>query len=489
MLTILLPYAPNPHFEITINRFIDSPHIEKIFIVHSGNFAGTYRKCETVKTNSFTSGKTLNYLLSKIKTKYFLLMMNAQDIKISQIELDRMIGIAEQTGAGMTYSDYYEVKNGKRFEHPLNEYQLGSIRDTFDFGHILLFSTHAVKQTLKRYGKIKNVKKAGLYDLRLKVSIDHRLFHIEEYLYTKIKSDKHRNGERLFDYVHPSEYRIQKEMEMVATEHLKRIGAYLQPKFDKVPKYEVRFPVEASVVIPVRNRLNMVAEAVKSVLEQKTNFPFNCIVIDNYSTDGTTQLLQHIAEKNPRVIHHIPPRTDLGIGGCWNEALYSNNCGRYIIQLDSDDMYSTPDVLQRIVDEFHRGNYAMVVGSYTLVNMALEEISPGIVDHKELTSKNGRNNALRINGLGAPRSFNTALLREIGGMPNVSYGEDYAVALRITHRYQIGRIYEPLYLCRRWEGNTDADRPIDIENQNDHFKDKLRTIEILSRQQFSRKVK
>jgi hypothetical protein len=489
MLTLLLPYTPHPHFEMSINHFIDSPCIEKIFIVHSGSYTGTHRKCEAVKTNFYTSGKTLNNLLSKIRTKYFLLIMEAHEIKISEIELERMIGIAEQTGAGMTYSNYYEVKNGKRFEHPLNEYQLGSIRDTFDFGHILLFSTHAVKQALKRYGKIKSVKKAGLYDLRLKISTDRQLFHIEEFLYTKIKSDERRNGEKLFNYVHPSEYRIQKEMEMIATDHLKRIDAYLQPKFDRVPNYDIRFPVEASVVIPVRNRLNTIAEAVKSVLEQKTNFPFNCIVIDNYSTDGTTQLLQHIAEKNSLVIHQIPPRTDLGIGGCWNEALYSHNCGRYIVQLDSDDMYSTPNALQKIVDEFHRRNYAMVIGAYTLVNMTLEEVSPGTVDHKEWTPKNGRNNALRINGLGAPRAFNTALLREIGGMPNVSYGEDYAVALRISHQYQIGRIYEPVYLCRRWEGNTDADRPIEIENQNDHFKDKLRTIEILSRQQFNGKVK
>jgi len=488
-LTIILQYSPHPQFEMAISRFVDSSLIEKILIIHSGDYVGAHLKCEAVKTDSFPSGKTLNRVLAKIKTKYFLFISQVQDIKINQFDMERMIGITEQTGAGIAFSDYYDAKDGNRFEHPLNEYQLGSIRDTFDFGHVLVFSTYAVKETLKRYGKLENVDRAGLYDLRLKVSIDHQLFHIQECLYTKIKADVRRNAERLFDYVDPSKHQAQKEMEMIATKHLKRIGAYLKPKFEKVPKYDIRFPVEASVVIPVRNRLNTIAEAIKSVLEQKTNFPFNCIVIDNYSTDGTTQLLQHIAENNPLVKHQIPSRTDLGIGGCWNEAIYSNGCGRYVVQLDSDDMYSSSDALQKIVDEFHRSNYAMVIGSYKLVNKKLEELPPGIVDHKEWTPENGRNNALRINGLGAPRAFNTALLREIGGMPNVSYGEDYAIVLRLSHQYQIGRIYELLYHCRRWEGNTDAALSIEIVNRNDHFKDKLRTIEILSRQQFNGKMK
>ena len=488
-LTVILQYSPSPQFEISIKRFIDSSLVEKIFIVHSGDYSGAHLKCEAVKTESFASGKTLNRVLAKIKTNFFLFISQVHNVKINQFDLERMINIAEQTDAGMIYSDYYDARNGNRFEHPLNEYQLGSIRDTFDFGHVLIFSTYAVKEALKRYGKLENVDKAGFYDLRLKVSIDHQLFHIQEYLYTRIKSDARRNSEKLFDYVTPSEHQTQKEMEIVATKHLKRIGAYLKPKFEKVPKYNVHFPVEASVIIPVRNRLNTIAEAIKSVLDQKTNFPFNCIVIDNYSTDGTTQLLQHIAEKNPLVKHQIPPRTDLSIGGCWNEAIYSNNCGRYAVQLDSDDIYSRSDTLQKIVDEFRHSNYAMIIGSYKLVNKKLEELPPGIIDHKEWTPENGRNNALRINGLGAPRAFNTALLREIGGMPNVSYGEDYAIELRISHQYQIGRIYEPLYLCRRWEGNTDAALSIEVSNRNDNFKDKLRTIEILSRQQFNVKMK
>jgi hypothetical protein len=488
-LTIILHYSSSPQFQATVSRFIDSSLIEKIFIIHRGDFTGTHPKCEAVKTESFTSGKTLNRVIAKIKSKYFLFILQAQDVRINQFDLERMISVAEQTCAGMVYADFYDGRNSNRFEHPLNEHQLGSVRDTFDFGHVLVFSTTAVKKALTRYGKLEDIDKAGLYDLLLKVSIDNRLFHIQEYLYTKLKPDTLRNGKNLFEYVDPCEYKNQKEMEMVVTKHLKRIGAYLKPKFEKVPKYDIRFPVEVSVVIPVRNRLNTIAEAVKSVLEQKTDFLFNCIVVDNYSSDGTTQLLQRIAEKSPLVIHQIPQRTDLAIGGCWNEAVYSSHCGRYVVQLDSDDLYSRPDALQMIVDEFHRKNYAMVIGSYKLVNIKLEELPPGIIDHKEWTPENGRNNAVRINGLGAPRAFNTALLREIGGMPNVSYGEDYAIALRFSRQYMIGRIFEPLYLCRRWEGNTDAALSIEIANRNDHFKDKLRTIEILSRQQLNGNMK
>jgi Glycosyltransferases, probably involved in cell wall biogenesis len=420
-------------------------------------------------------------LIEKIKTKYFLMVVQAQRIELGQNALERMLGVAEQTQAGMVYADYYEIRKDERDEHPVNEYQLGSIRDGFDFGPLLLFSTAAVKNALKKYGRIENVEYAGLYDLRLKVAIDHRLFHIQEFLSTKVSSDPSQNGEKQFDYVDPHNRQVQKEMEEVATKYLKYIGAYLEPKFKKVPKDNSPFPVEASVIIPVHNRLNMVADAVKSVLEQKTDFPFNCIVVDNYSTDGTTYLLRELAKGHQQVKLLIPQRTDLGIGGCWNEAIFSEYCGRYAVQLDSDDMYNGPHILQKIVDEFHRHNYAMVIGSYKLVNMKLEELPPGIIDHREWTPANGRNNALRINGLGAPRAFNTALLREAGGFPNVSYGEDYAIALRLSRQYQIGRIYEPLYLCRRWEGNSDSALPIEKVNQHDEYKDNVRTMEILAR--------
>jgi glycosyltransferase involved in cell wall biosynthesis len=337
----------------------------------------------------------------------------------------------------------------------------------------------AVRKALGEFGPLADGP--GLYDLRLKLSVRGRLFHIQEYLSTKVESDLRATGEKLFDYVDPRNQAYQKELEAVATQHLQRIGAYLPPKFNPVPKPSEKFHVEASVIIPVRNRVSTIADAVTSVLKQKFDGSFNIIVIDNHSTDGTSKVLAEIAAQNPKVKHLIPSRLDLGIGGCWNEGVFSKHCGRYAIQLDSDDIYSGPGTVQKIVDVFRSGDYAMVIGSYRLVNMRLEELPPGIIDHREWTPENGRNNALRINGLGAPRAFNTALLRQIR-IPNVSYGEDYAVALRLSREYQIGRSFEPVYLCRRWEGNTDAALSIDKANRNDFFKDKIRTIEMMARQ-------
>jgi len=489
-LTVILSHSPAPQFETTIHRFTGSPLVERIFIVHDKEYNGPHSKCETIKSASFTSGKALNGLIEKIKTKYFLMIIQAQRIDPGQNALERMIDVADQTQAGIVYSDYYEMNQDERHEHPVNEYQLGSIRDGFDFGPLLLFSTYAVKKAIKKYGRIENVTYAGLYDLRLKLSIDNRLFHIKEFLYSKISSDPGTDGGKQFDYVDPRNRKMQMEMEKIATQYLKRIGAYLKPKFEKIPKSNLQYPAEASVIIPVRNRLNIVGDAVKSVLEQKTDFPFNCIVVDNYSTDGTTYLLRELAKSHKQVTLLIPQRTDLGIGGCWNEAVFSEFCGRYAVQLDSDDIYSGPNTLQKIIDEFHNhDNYAMVIGSYKLVNMKLEALPPSIIDHREWTPANGRNNALRINGLGAPRAFNTAVLRKAGGLPNVSYGEDYAAALRLSRQYQIGRIYEPLYLCRRWEGNSDAALPLKKMNQNDEYKDKIRTIEMLARCRRAGKIK
>lgn len=488
-LTVVLPYSPQPWFRTTLNCFLDSSLVEKVLVVHNGSYNDFHPKCEGVKSASFTCSKTLSQLVDIITTEYFLYVTQSQKIELSRFALRRMLTVAEQAGVGMVYSDYYEVKNGVRSEHPVNDYQLGSIRDNFDFGSLILFATAAVKKTIKKYKGIEAVQWSALYDVRLKISIDHIIFRIPEFLYTKTEFDVRKSGEKQFNYVDPGQQQVQSEMEKVVTKHLKQIDAYLKPKFEKVPKFDFQYPVEASVVIPVRNRLNTIGDAVKSVLEQKTDFLFNCIIIDNYSSDGTTYLLRELAARNQQVEHLIPHRTDLGIGGCWNEALYSEFCGRYAVQLDSDDVYSRPDTLQKIVREFHHGNYAMVIGSYKLVNMRLEELPPGIIDHKEWTPENGRNNALRINGLGAPRAYNTALLREMGGLPNVSYGEDYAMAIRLSRQFQIGRIYEPLYLCRRWEGNTDSALTVEKANRNDHYKDTIRTMEILARQKLNRKKK
>jgi hypothetical protein len=369
--------------------------------------------------------------------------------------------------AGLVYSDSEN--------HPRIDYQLGSIRDNFDFGPVIAIRRQAARQVWQGGA----TRWAGLYDLRLRLSERFPITRIPEPLYAASIADNRTSGEKQFDYVDPKNRDYQIEMEQVATEHLRRIGAWLAPEFRAIPRTADVFPVEASVLIPVRNRERTILDAVQSVLGQSAAFAFNVIVVDNHSTDRTTEMLKGI--RDPRLVHLIPERRDLGIGGCWNAGLASSACGRYAVQLDSDDLYSTPHSLARIVDELKRGPYAMVVGSYTMVNFKLVTIPPGLIDHREWTRENGRNNALRINGLGAPRAFDTAIIREIG-FPNVSYGEDYAVGLRISRDYEIGRVYDSLYLCRRWEGNSDSALPLETSNRYDSYKDGLRTNEILARQ-------
>jgi hypothetical protein len=378
---------------------------------------------------------------------------------------DRIAQVIRETGAGWVYAD--------AVGHPRIDYQRGSIRDGFDFGPVVGVSVQAARQS----GMESAWNWGALYDLRLRISEKHAIVRIPEPLYSASMVDARPTGEKQFDYVDPRNRDYQIEMERIATAHLKRISAWMQPKFDEVPVAE-KIPVKASVVIPVRNRERTILEAVQSALVQRTDFEFNVIVVDNHSTDRTTDILRGISDS--RVKHIIPERRDLGIGGCWNEAIYSKHCGQYAIQLDSDDLYANDGVLRRIVTELEAGPYAMVVGSYTMVDFSLKEIPPGLIDHREWTRDNGRNNALRINGLGAPRAFNTSVLRRIG-FPNVSYGEDYAVALRISRNYEIGRIYESLYLCRRWEGNSDSALPLEVANRYDLYKDWLRTIEIQAR--------
>ncbi len=481
MIDVLLPYQSSPSFETTLSQFIHSPLVHEIWILHDGSFKGDRKKCNAVSCDSFGSGASLNGILGKVRAEYLLVLSRAGEIRLSDSSLERLVYVLGETGSGMAYSDYDALGKGDRQHHPVNDYQFGSIRDNFDFGLLQLYSARAIQAAFKKHGPLSEVKNAGLYDLRLRVSVDHKLFHVQEYLYTVVESDTRTSGEKQFDYVDPRNQEVQKEMERVATDHLKRIDAYLAPQFKPLPKTLGSFPVEASVVIPVRNRERTVADAVRSVLNQKTDATFNVIVVDNHSTDRTTSILTDLAKKDPRVNHLIPERDDLGIGGCWNEAIRSGQCGRYAVQLDSDDLYSDENTLNSIIEIFRSGEYAMVIGSYRLVNMKLEEIPPGIIDHKEWTPENGRNNALRINGLGAPRAFLTQLLREYP-IPNVSYGEDYAIALRLSREYRIGRIYVPIYLCRRWEGNTDAALAIEQVNRNDSYKDKIRTIEILARQ-------
>ena len=428
------------------------------------------------------------------RTDYLLLILPGGRVEFGARAPERLAQVADDSGAALVYSDFRERNGaevtGEVVDHPLIDYQLGAIRDNFDFGSVVLLSREAVVKALRDHGGISpDIRWGGLYDLRLKLSINSTIFRIPEPLYTRAAADLRASGEKIFDYVDPRKRDYQIEMEKIATEHLERIGARLEPRFADLPESGEEFPVKASVIIPVRNRVKTIADAVRSALSQKADFPFNVIVVDNHSTDGTTDLLRNLAADNDRLIHIAPARTDYGIGGCWNEAIYSLYCGRYAAQLDSDDVYSSENTLARIVAEFDSArsenkSYAMVIGSYTIVDFDLNELPPGLIDHREWTRENGRNNALRINGLGAPRAFDVTALRRIG-LPNTSYGEDYAVALRVSREYEIGRIYDSLYFARRWSDNSDSALPLATMNRYDAYKDRLRTIEILARQQFN----
>lgn len=393
--------------------------------------------------------------------------------------LERMIQVANdtdrQTNALMLYTDRYDDKG----QHPTIDYQEGALRDDFDFGSLLLFRTQGLKDFAKSEccGRFTH---AALYALRLYTSANGHIAHLREPLYTEQETDLRASGQKQFDYVNPNNREVQIEMERACTEHLKRIGAWLAPdEYDELPDNKENYPVEASVIIPVRNRVRTIKDAIGSVLEQEAKFKFNVIIVDNHSTDGTAEAVQAFSN-DERVVLIQPSRTDLGIGGCWDVAIRSAQCGRYAVQLDSDDLYSSPQTLQRIVDAFRQQHAAMVIGSYRMVNFDLETLPPGLIDHAEWTTANGRNNALRINGLGAPRAFRTDILRTIG-FPNTSYGEDYALGLVFSRHFRIARIFDELYLCRRWDGNSDAALSIEKQNKNNLYKDLIRTLELHAR--------
>lgn len=478
-ITIFLPCGQPDTLKQSIDEFRSSGMPVAVVVIETpGHVASLDEDVSRIQTTHFFSTETIRKIAGKLHTPYAVLINKSTPVKPGANALHRFLQVAKNTGAGMIYSDYHAYIEGSRKTYPVIEYQEGSLRDDFNFGSLLFYNAAALKAAAERMSQ--NFLYAGWYDLRLKVSESHSIFHIPEYLYTETETDTRKSGEKQFDYVNPRNREVQIEMEQACTEHLKNCSAYLAPEFTKLQFDEGAFPVEASVVIPVKNRSKTISDAIHSVLSQKADFLFNLIIVDNHSTDGTSDLIRNFAERDSRIIHIIPERDDLGIGGCWNEAVFHASCGKFAVQLDSDDLYSHDQVLNQIVHAFYDQQCAMLIGSYRMVNFKLEEIPPGIIDHREWTPENGRNNALRINGLGAPRAFYTPVLRDIR-FPNVSYGEDYMLGLTISRNYQIGRIYEPLYLCRRWEENSDAELDIQKLNSYNFYKDKIRTMELQAR--------
>ena len=474
----------------SIECFVPSMTGEDISVtVESFSRSESFTGVTVLSGVSLRSTETLRSIAEAVSHKFVLIYTKDKPLEMGMFALDRILSIAEDTKADMLYADHYTSAVGedgaeRRFRHPLIDCQKGALRDDFDFGSVLVFRASSFKRAVRTMAE--DYQWGALYDLRLRMK---RIVHINEYLYTEIETDSRKSGEKQFDYVDPKNRAVQIEMEKICTEHLKRIGAWLPPVFkdpDAASFGQHEFPVTATVVIPVFNRVRTVKDAVQSALAQECDFQFNVIVVDNHSSDGTYEILEELAQQDDRLVHVVPAKHDLGIGGCWNLAVHHEKCGEFAVQLDSDDVYSGPDTLQKIVNAFHEQKCAMVVGTYQMTDFEMKPIPPGIIDHREWTEDNGRNNALRINGLGAPRAFWTPLLRTIN-LPNTSYGEDYALGLRISREYRIGRIYDVLYCCRRWEGNSDAALDIEKVNANNLYKDRIRTWELEARIRMNKK--
>lgn len=486
-ITCFIPYGSENQINKTIRHLQECPTVDRIFLLPTSPVPNLSLpdKCYILPSSAPESVEKYKQIALYANTPFTLICTQVQDLEFGYMALERMCDYLSAPQCSMVYADHYKTIKGERTPHPVIDYQLGSVRDDFDFGSLLMFRTDYLKRAINEIEAEKEYQHSALYALRLALSRYGELTHIREFLYTETEIDLRKSGEKQFDYVDPRNRQVQIEREEVFTRHLKKIGAYLKPGMMTVDLKEGEFSHEASIIIPVRNRARTINNAIRSVLEQETSFPFNLIIIDNHSTDGTSEIIEQYKNDN-RVIHLIPERTDLGIGGCWNLGINHPQCGRFAIQLDSDDLYSSPHTVQTIVDKFYKEQCAMVIGSYRMTDFTLQTLPPGVIDHKEWTDENGHNNALRINGLGAPRAFFTPLLRKIR-VPNTSYGEDYALGLAFSRQYRIGRIYDVLYLCRRWEGNSDAALSIEKINQNNNYKDSLRTLEIKLRQAMNKK--
>ena len=473
-----IPFAEAEQAKATIEGLKANENVNKIFLLANADAKGSVEGCELINVTNLTASSTMKAIAAKADDADFVMLYTKYNtLKFAPFAIERFVTLANDSQSAMLYADHYNVTDKGADKAPVIDYQFGSLRDDFDFGSVLFFCACCFKKAAEAMKA--DYEFAGLYDLRLKLSQFGTITHINEFLYSDVQLDTRKSGEKIFDYVDPKNRGRQIEMEQACTEHLKEIGGYLAPEFKQIEFSAGNFEYEASVIIPVRNRIRTIRDAIHSVLKQKTDFKFNLIIIDNHSTDGTTEAIDEF-KNDERLIHIIPERNDLGIGGCWNMGVHHPKCGKFAVQLDSDDVYSDENTLTTMVRAFYEQNCAMVVGTYMMTDFNMNMIAPGIIDHKEWTPENGRNNALRINGLGAPRAFYTPVLREVK-VPNTSYGEDYALGLNFSRQYQIGRVYDVVYLCRRWDDNSDAS--LDIVKMNGHnlYKDRIRTWELQAR--------
>lgn len=481
-----IPYVGDEVTKNIIEQFKQERLVNNIIVLNCGEEV-KMDGVEVVNIDSLVDSSSLKAILKYYQSEYAFYYSKTLPLSLGYNAVKRFYSVAKSVDAAIVYSDRYVVKNGETLNAPVTDCYYGSVRDDFDFGALTLVRTESLREFWEEMGEQHFKYSSGyafhLFALRHKRM--HPLFHVREYLYTEEELDLRKSGEKQFDYVDPRNRDNQIEKEQVFTDHVKKIGSFIDPlSVSYVDVNRGDFECEASVIIPVRNRARTIEDAIRSALSQKTSFNFNVIVVDNYSTDGTSEIIDKISKEDQRCIHIIPQMKTLGIGGCWSVAVNDERCGRFAVQLDSDDLYSGTDTLQKIADKFYAERCAMVIGSYRMCDFQLNTLPPGLIDHKEWTDENGRNNALRINGLGAPRAFFTPLLRKIG-IPNTSYGEDYALGLAFSRKYRIGRIFEEVYLCRRWEGNSDAALSIEKVNQNNCYKDMLRTMEIIDRRKLN----
>ena len=486
MIDSFVIYSGQESLSATLAALRSSEIVDECFVMNTTGAEVKAEGCTTLAVDSLTSTAAIKTIAEASKSKYTLIYTNNDVLKLGLHAMKRMVQIADDSNAVMCYADRYQVRRGVVTKAPVIDYQQGSLRDDFEFGSVVLIRTSALKQAARAMSG--DYRHAGFYDLRLRLSEIGELVHINEYLYSEVAMDLRSSGEAIFDYQNPDNRGKQLEMEAVVTDYLKRVGAYLEPgSYEALDLKQGDFAVECTVVIPVLNRVRVIRDAIKSVLKQKADFKYNLIIVDNHSTDGTSEAIDEFAA-DERVIHIIPERTDLGIGGCWNLCVDDPRCGRFAIGLDSDDVYKTEHVLATMVAEFYRSNSAMVVGGYEITDFDMNVLPPGEILHKEWTDDNGRNNLLRVNGIGGPRAFFTPVYKSLY-LPNTCYGEDYAMGLYVSRRYRVGRVWEVMTCARRWEDNTDADLDVFKMNANNVYKDRIRTWELQARIAYNKNVK